>query len=52
MAHAAADCKIVEQPVFIRGRHNNLGEVAPRQFPVILADEKQPIMGGARFPWR
>ena len=48
MAYAPAEGESVEQHVFIRGNHNNPGEAAPKQFPVILAGEDQePVTNGS-----
>jgi len=41
MANAVTDGEIVEQHVFLRGNHNNPGEIVPKQFPVILAGDHQ-----------
>ena len=48
MAYAPAESESVDQHVFIRGNHNNLGEAVPKQFPVILAgDDQQPVTRGS-----
>ena len=44
MAYAVKQGESVEQHVFIRGNHNNLGSPVRKEFPVILAgNEQQPI---------
>jgi mono/diheme cytochrome c family protein len=48
MAVAMKESQSVEQRVFIRGSTGNPGEIAPKQFPIILAGEKQaPIAAGS-----
>ena len=44
MANAVAEDKPVEQHVFISGNVRQLGDAAPKSFPVILAGEDQPAM--------
>ena len=48
MACAVEEGDIVQQRVFIRGDYNNLGDEAPKRFPLILAGEDQaPIFQGS-----
>ena len=48
MAYAVREDEPVEQYIFIRGSHHNLGEPVTRQFPVVLAGEQQaPITTGS-----
>ena len=48
MAYAVREDEPVEQHIFIRGSHHNLGEPVTRQFPVVLAGEQQaPITTGS-----
>ncbi|HEV8147998.1 MAG TPA: PSD1 and planctomycete cytochrome C domain-containing protein [Bryobacteraceae bacterium] len=42
MATAVRDGDRVDQKVFLRGDHNNLGEDAPKAFPVVLARDSDP----------
>ena len=48
MACAVEEGDAVRQRVFIRGDYNNLGEEAPKRFPLVLAGaEREPISGGS-----
>ena len=51
MADAVEEGQPVEQRVFIRGDYNNLGEVAPKKFPGVLAkpDDPQVTQGSGRL---
>ena len=48
MACAVEEGDPVRQRVFVRGDYNNLGEEAPKRFPLILAGaEQEPITAGS-----
>ena len=48
MACAVEEGDPVRQRVFVRGDYNNLGEEAPKRFPLILAGaEQEPISAGS-----
>ncbi len=42
LASAVAEGEIVEQRVFVRGNHKNLGDPVPKAFPAVLTLETQP----------
>ncbi len=45
-AMAVAEGDIEDLPVMVRGSHLTPGELAPRQFPAILTDDRQPPIDG------
>ncbi len=48
MASGVLDGVSIDQRVFLRGNHFNLGEPAPKQFPTVLAGESQhPVSRGS-----
>lgn len=48
MASGVQEGTILEQRVFVRGDHLSPGELAPKQFPVVLAGEAQkPVQTGS-----
>ena len=48
MAAAVGEGAPVEQAIFVRGSHQNRGEVVPKQFPVVLAGRNQaPVTHGS-----
>ena len=48
MACAVTEGKPVEQPVFVRGRHDNHGQIVAKQFPIALAGRRQqPVQHGS-----
>ena len=42
MASAVAEGEIVQQRVFLRGNHKNLGDPVPKAFPAVLTLDHQP----------
>ena len=42
MANAVRDGAVVDQRVFLHGDNNSPGAPVPKQFPIVLAGEKQP----------
>lgn len=42
MTIAVMDGEIVDQHIFVRGRHQNQGDPVPKRFPIVLAGEDQP----------
>ncbi|MBZ2181042.1 MAG: PSD1 and planctomycete cytochrome C domain-containing protein [Acidobacteria bacterium] len=51
MACAVQEGNPVQQKVFVRGDYNSLGEDAPKHFPVVMADGRQPqnVQGSGRL---
>ena len=48
MACAVSEGEPVAQPVFVRGRHDNHGEIVAKQFPIVLAGRgQQPVREGS-----
>jgi hypothetical protein len=47
LACALSEGTVIDQKVFIRGNPENLGEAAPKRFPLILASNQAPIAKGS-----
>jgi hypothetical protein len=50
LACALTEGQVREQKVFIRGNPENLGDLAPKRFPLVLASDRQPsiVRGSGR----